>query len=80
MLILMDTLLIGLWVALDPIERHLYNLPMVVDSLDRRVVYQPQVYAYDIAKLPQSFTSPFRRPGGGMPFQSIRDLGRHLVL
>ncbi len=40
----MDTLVIGLWVALDPFERHLYNLVRVVSSLDRSVVYQPQVY------------------------------------
>lgn len=45
-LLLMDTLLIGLWVALDPLERHLYNLAMVVDSLDPRVVYQPQVESF----------------------------------
>ncbi|XP_046649473.1 gamma-aminobutyric acid type B receptor subunit 2-like isoform X2 [Daphnia pulicaria] len=42
-LLLMDTLVIGLWVALDPFERHLYNLVRVVSSLDRSVVYQPQV-------------------------------------
>ena len=42
-LLLLDTLIIGLWVTLDPPERHLYKLTMVVSSLDRRVVYQPQV-------------------------------------
>lgn len=42
-LLLMDTLVIGLWVALDPLERHLYNLARVVSSIDRSVVYQPQV-------------------------------------
>lgn len=39
----MDTMVIGLWVALDPLERHLYNLARVVSSEDRSVVYQPQV-------------------------------------
>lgn len=42
-LLLMDTLVVGLWVALDPLERHLYNLARVVSSVDRSVVYQPQV-------------------------------------
>ena len=39
----MDTMVIGLWVAMDPLERHLYNLARVVSSEDRSVVYQPQV-------------------------------------
>lgn len=42
-LLLMDTIVIGLWIALDPLKRHLYNLPMVVSPEDRSVVYQPQV-------------------------------------
>jgi len=39
----MDSLIIGFWVFFDKQERELYNLKMVVDPLDRSVVYQPQV-------------------------------------
>ena len=54
-LLLMDTLVIGIWVAMDPLERHLYNLPRVVSSIDRSVVYQPQVRFVLIALISNIF-------------------------
>ncbi|XP_043068677.1 gamma-aminobutyric acid type B receptor subunit 2 [Drosophila bipectinata] len=42
-LLLVDALLVTLWVVADPMERHLQNLTLEISSIDRSVVYQPQV-------------------------------------
>ncbi|KAH8413015.1 hypothetical protein KR009_007419, partial [Drosophila setifemur] len=42
-LLLVDALLVTLWVATDPMERHLHNLTLEISAIDRSVVYQPQV-------------------------------------
>lgn len=42
-LLLLDGLVVTLWVATDPMERHLNNLTLEISSIDRSVVYQPQV-------------------------------------
>ncbi|XP_037958848.1 gamma-aminobutyric acid type B receptor subunit 2 [Teleopsis dalmanni] len=42
-LLLVDALVVTLWVVTDPMERHLHNLTLEINSLDRSVVYQPQV-------------------------------------
>ncbi|EDW03446.1 gamma-aminobutyric acid type B receptor subunit 2 [Drosophila grimshawi] len=42
-LLLVDALLVTLWVVADPMERHLHNLTLEISSIDRSVVYQPQV-------------------------------------
>lgn len=42
-LLLVDTVVVSVWIGLDPMERNLRNLTMVVDPEDRTVVYQPQV-------------------------------------
>lgn len=70
----MDTLVIGLWVALDPFERHLYNLVRVVSSLDRSVVYQPQVYGSFLGGfcLTSNFNlSRYTFPGRSVSFQQV---------
>lgn len=45
-LLLLDGLVVTLWVATDPMERHLSNLTLEISSIDRSVVYQPQVRSY----------------------------------
>ncbi|XP_067625916.1 gamma-aminobutyric acid type B receptor subunit 2 isoform X1 [Eurosta solidaginis] len=42
-LLIMDALLVTIWVVFDPMERHLHNLTLEISSIDRSVVYQPQV-------------------------------------
>ena len=42
-LLLVDTVVVSVWIGLDPMERNLRNLTMVVDPEDRTVVYQTQV-------------------------------------
>lgn len=42
-LLLLDGLVVTLWVISDPMERHLSNLTLEISSIDRGVVYQPQV-------------------------------------
>lgn len=42
-LLVVDALLVTLWVFVDPMERHLHNLTLEISSIDRSVVYQPQV-------------------------------------
>lgn len=42
-LLLVDGLVVTLWVVADPMERHLHNLTLEISSIDRSVVYQPQV-------------------------------------
>lgn len=42
-LLLLDGLVVTLWVVVDPMERHLSNLTLVISLTDRSVVYQPQV-------------------------------------
>nr|XP_036231694.1 uncharacterized protein LOC106623734 [Bactrocera oleae] len=42
-LLVVDALLVTLWVFVDPMERHLHNLTLEINSIDRSVVYQPQV-------------------------------------
>lgn len=42
-LLLLDGLVVTLWVIADPMERHLSNLTLEYSSIDRSVVYQPQV-------------------------------------
>lgn len=47
-LLILDGLVVTLWVATDPMERHLNNLTLEYSSIDRSVVYQPQVIIYII--------------------------------
>lgn len=42
-LLLIDAIIISLWVVIDPMKMHLYNLPLDDSSRRRGVVYQPQV-------------------------------------
>uniref|UniRef100_A0A1B0DM23 G-protein coupled receptors family 3 profile domain-containing protein n=1 Tax=Phlebotomus papatasi TaxID=29031 RepID=A0A1B0DM23_PHLPP len=42
-LLLLDGLVVTLWIVTDPMERHLNNLSLEISSIDRSVVYQPQV-------------------------------------
>lgn len=42
-LLLLDALVVTLWVAVDPMQRHLSNLTLEISLTDRSVVYQPQV-------------------------------------
>jgi hypothetical protein len=42
-LLLLDGLVVTFWVFTDPIKRHLSNLTLEISSIDRSVVYQPQV-------------------------------------
>lgn len=42
-LLLMDGLIVTLWVIVDPMQRDLRNLTLEISSVDRSVVYQPQV-------------------------------------
>lgn len=42
-LLVIDAIIISLWVVIDPMRRHLEDLPLDVSSRSRGVVYQPQV-------------------------------------
>jgi hypothetical protein len=42
-LLLIDGMIVTLWVIIDPIQRHLWNLTLEINASDRSVVYQPQV-------------------------------------
>ncbi|XP_054265388.1 gamma-aminobutyric acid type B receptor subunit 2-like [Macrosteles quadrilineatus] len=42
-LLVIDGLIVTLWVAVDPMQRQLRNLTLEISSIDRSVVYQPQV-------------------------------------
>lgn len=48
-LLLLDGLVVTLWVAVDPMQRHLSNLTLEISATDRSVVYQPQVSVLLIA-------------------------------
>lgn len=77
----MDTIVVGLWIALDPLKRHLYNLPMVVSPEDRSVVYQPQV-GLDRLSLGFScsfFTACLRLKGGDLPVGAVEHVARDTV-
>lgn len=41
--LIIDTIILALWVMIDPLERQLYNLTLEINSEERGVVYQPQV-------------------------------------
>ncbi|KAJ8910269.1 hypothetical protein NQ315_014003, partial [Exocentrus adspersus] len=41
--LIIDGLILALWVAIDPMQRQLYNLTLEVSIIDPGVVYQPQV-------------------------------------
>ncbi|KAL4710596.1 hypothetical protein ACJJTC_003232 [Scirpophaga incertulas] len=42
-LLVIDGLVVTLWAALDPMERHLKNLTVEISADDRGILYQPQI-------------------------------------
>jgi hypothetical protein len=41
-LLLIDVIIVTSWAVVDPMHRHLRNLTIQIDNLDRSVVLQPQ--------------------------------------